>query len=178
MSKSKLPLLLSKFLVLIIAAGLTAVMAPVSANAQTSLIDTFRDWASYEHKGAPSRICFALSKPQKTVPKGVPREAAFLYVSAWPKDGVKAEVSIKLGVPLKKDSLVTVRIGPASYRLIIEADKAFVDDATAELKLLEAMKKGSKLTVEAITASGKKIRDTYSLRGVTKAIKSLNQSCS
>jgi hypothetical protein len=155
-----------------------ALLGAPQANAQTALIDTFRDWASYEHKGNPSKICFALSKPQKTSPENIQREAAFFYVSAWPKDGVKAEISIKLGMALKKNSLATVRIGSASYRLIIEADKAFVDDATAELKMLESMKRGSKLTVEAITASGKKIRDTYSLRGVTKAIKSVFQACS
>ncbi len=149
-----------------------------AANAQTALIDTFNDWASYEHKGAPSKICFALSKPQKTTPSGLQREAAFFYISAWPKDGVRAEISIKLGMPLKRNSLATVKIGSSSYRLIIEADKAFVDDATAELKMLESMKRGSKLTVDAIAANGKKIRDTYSLRGVTKAIKSVFKSCS
>ena len=148
-----------------------------AVQAQTTLIDTFRDWASYEHNGKSQKICFALSKPLKTIPQNIKRDAAFIYVSAWPKDGVKAEVSVKLGFPLKQDSIATIKVGSESYRLIVEDDKAFVDDATAELKLLEAMKRGSKLTIEVLSADGKTVRDTYSLRGVTKAIQSLSTTC-
>lgn len=148
-----------------------------SAAAQTTLVDTFRDWAAYEHNGQPSKICFALTKPTKTSPKLQNRKPVFFYVSAWPKDGVKAEVSIKMGFTIKKDSVATIRIGSASYRLLTESDKAFVDDPTAELKLIEAMKRGSTMTVEAKAESGQISKDTYSLRGATKAIKTVLENC-
>ena len=149
-----------------------------SAAAQTTLVDTFRDWAAYEHNGKPSKICFALTKPTKTSPKSLNRNPVFFYISAWPKDGVKVEVSVKMGYTIQKDSVATIKIGSASYRLLTESDKAFVDDPTAELKLIEAMKRGSTMTLEAKAASGQTSKDTYSLRGVTKALKTLVENCS
>lgn len=155
---------------------LTTVWA-LPVQAQTTLVDTFKDWATYEHDGKPSKICFALTKPQKSTPASLKRQPAFFYVSAWPKDGVKAEISVKMGYEIKKDSIATIKIGSASFRLLTEADKAFVDDPTTELKLLQAMKRGSSMTVEAQTLSGQTSKDKYSLRGVTKAIRSLTKNC-
>ena len=158
--------------------ALPQTMFAQTAESQTTLIDTFKDWAAYQHDGKASKICFALTKPKTTSPSSLKRNPVFFYVSAWPKDGVKAEISVKMGYTIKKDSVATIKIGSASYRLLTESDKAFVDDPTAELKLIEAMKRGSTMIVEAQSANGASSKDTYSLRGVTKAIKTLVENCS
>jgi invasion protein IalB len=104
--------------------------------------------------------------------------ASLFYISAWPKDGVKAEVSVKLGFPVKSGSDVKVSIDKDSFKLFPKDERAFVADATQELKLIEAMKKGTRLKVEAKGERGTTTTtDTYSLSGFSQAIQALAAAC-
>ena len=76
-----------------------------------------------------------------------------------------AEVSVKTASPLKPGGVSTIIVDKASFKLTAKADRAYVLDATEELKLLEAMKKGSSVIVVAQTEQGVVAKDTYSLAG-------------
>ena len=90
---------------------------------------------------------------------------------------MKSEISLKLGYKIKTGSDVVVNIGTATYTLFGKDDRAFVADPTQELKLLDEMKKGSKLQVQATSERGTATTDTYSLAGLSQALKALAQSC-
>ncbi|MEL6298180.1 MAG: invasion associated locus B family protein [Pseudomonadota bacterium] len=156
---------------------LAAALLSAGATAATKLTTKFKDWEVYQHSGSPADICFATSKPKETAPRGISRDSAYFYVSAWPKDGVKAEISLKLGYEIEQGSDVVVQIGNGRFRLFPKGDKAFVRDPRDELKLIEAMKGGSFMVVTAKSESGTSTKDTYSLIGVTKAIGAID-SCS
>ncbi|MEM9026912.1 MAG: invasion associated locus B family protein [Pseudomonadota bacterium] len=160
----------------ILAFAMVSTVAYAQSEGPTKEVSTFKDWKTFEHRGAPGDICFATSQPKETEPTGVSRESAYFYVSAWPSDGVKSEVSLKLGYAIKSDSTVTVEIGNARFSLFSKGDKAFVSDPNEELKLVNAMKRGSFMTVTATSDSGTQTKDTYSLLGVTAAINAIN-SC-
>ena len=158
-----------------VAAGLLIVTAgPGNA---ASLVKTFRDWSLFTHENNGAKVCFAASQPKSTAPQGANRDSIFFYVSAWPKDGVKSEVSVRLGYPIKPGSTVTVKVGSAAYSLFAKDDKAFVADPTDELKLIESMKRGSTMQVQAVSTRGTNTSDRYSLSGVTAAIDALGQNC-
>jgi len=154
-------------------AGLASMTASTVSVAQTKLVNEFKDWNVYRHTGEPAKICFATSQPKETDPRGMNRSSAYFYVSAWPKDGVKAEVSLKLGFDIKPQSGIQVAIGSGRYSLFPKGDKAFVNDPQDELKLIDAMKRGSFMTVTAQTSRGSRVKDTYSLIGVTQAINAI-----
>ena len=92
-------------------------------------------------------------------------------------DGVKAEISVKLGYPIKTGSDITVMVGNDTFTLFPKEERAYVADATEELKLIEAMKKGSKLTVQATSERGTATTDTYSLAGLSQALQALAAAC-
>lgn len=165
----KLPIALAGAAIVMLTAG--------HAAAQTKVVNTFKDWTLYAHSGAPADICFITSQPKEATPPGSLNDRSFFYVSAWPKDGVKAEISIKLGRTIKAGSNVSVQIGNSSYELFTKGDKAFVNDPTEELKLIDSMKRGSFMVIKAVDAGGQEITETYSLIGVTKAIGTLEQGC-
>lgn len=149
-----------------------------TADAQTAnQVEKHGDWIMYTADAGGSRLCFVTAQPNDTKPDGARRDAIHFYVSAWPKEGVKSEVSIKLGYPVKKGSTPTVSIGPQAFKLFIKDDKAFVADPTAELKLIEAMKKGGKVLVEAVSERGTSTSDIYSLSGFDKALQALSVKC-
>lgn len=162
--------------VLLAVAGALALDA--AAMAQTAnLVEKHGDWTMYTADSGGSRLCFVTAQPTDTKPDGAKRDPIHFYISAWPKEGVKSEVSIKLGYPVKKGSATTVSIGPQAFKLFIKDDKAFVADPTAELKLIEAMKKGAKVLVEAVSERGTATSDIYSLSGFEKALQALATKC-
>jgi invasion protein IalB len=149
----------------------------VPAAAQTALeAGRYGDWILSVAPGE-SKICYAATQPKAKEPATANRAKVLLYISAWPKDGVKSEVSFKLGYPIKTGSEVTVLVGKDTFSLFPKEDRAFVDDPTEELKLIEAMKKGSKLLVKATSERGTATTDTYSLAGLSQALQALATSC-
>lgn len=141
------------------------------------LVEKSGDWSMFSHDAAQKRICFVATQPSSSTPKDAKREQAFFYISAWPKDGVKSEVSILLGYPIKKGSDVTVTVGSASFKLFAQGDKAFVANPNDELKLIEAMKRGSTMDVAATAEAGFETQDKFSLSGITAALKNLGSKC-
>ena len=136
-----------------LAALALAALTPPSANAQATTVEgTFGTWSLYENATGESKLCFVAATPSEKKPPTANRGPALLYVSAWPKDGIRSEVSVKLGYPVKPDS-------------------------TEELKLVEALKKGSKADVTATSARGTETTDTYTLSGLTQALTELGKQC-
>ncbi len=94
-------------------------------------------------------MCFIAAQPQAVEPLGANRGPIFFYITAWPKDGVKTEPSIKVGYPVKPDAEMSVTVGTDAFKLLIKGERGFVQDPTEELKLVEALKKGSNAFVKA-----------------------------
>jgi len=149
------------------------------ALAQETALETgkFGDWVVNQDASKAPTICFAASQPQLKEPAGANRAKTVLYVSAWPKDGVKTEVSIKLGYPIKPGSPVAVTVGANAFQLFAKDDRAYIADPTDELKLVEAMKSGTTLVVKATSAKGTQTTDTYSLKGLDQALAAVAAAC-
>ena len=148
-----------------------------AATAQTRSISKFGEWAVYAHDEASGRICFASTPPRASDP---PQDTGFkplLFVSAWPREGVRAEVSVKTAAPLKSGGGGTIIVDKVSFKLAANGDRAYVMDSTEELKLLEAMKKGSSVIVVAQTEQGVVAKDTYSRAGITQALQAITAAC-
>jgi hypothetical protein len=160
-----------------LAALVSAVLAGGAQAQSVTKAGTFGDWSLYTDDKKPHQFCFVASEPKSSEPADAARDAPHLYISAWPKDGVKAEVSFLLGFPTKKNSEITASIAPAGFKLFANDDRAFVQDSTQELKLVEAMKKASKLTVTATMQTGVAVSDGYSLSGLAQAMSELQSSC-
>lgn len=148
----------------------------VPANA-AKLIEKNGDWSLFIHDAAQKKICFAASQPSNSSPSDAKREEVYFYVSAWPKDGVKSEVSVLLGYPIKKGSDVTVTISGETFKLFPQDDKAFVADPNDELRLIDAMKRGNLMQVAATSEAGVATEDSFSLRGVTASLRDLDSKC-
>ena len=151
---------------------------PVAAWAEgANVAGTFGDWSLYTNDAGASRICFVAAAPAEKKPANANRATMLFYISAWPKDGVRSEVSVKLGYPIKSGSTVGVAVDSEKFDLFPKDERAYVADATQELKLIEALKKGTKATVSATSERGTLTTDTYSLTGLTMALQKMTETC-
>lgn len=168
---------INRTLLAILAVFAVLVSSPASAQG-TNVVKTFSAWTLYSHKGSPGDICFITSQPRETKPADVQRDRAYFYVSSWRKDGIRSQVSVLLGYDLEDQAAITVKIGSRTFKLFAKDDKGFVSDATNELQLIDAMKRGNFMTVRAKTKDGTETVDTYSLIGATAATNALAAGCS
>jgi invasion protein IalB len=146
------------------------------ADAQTRAAKRYGDWRVLAHEGEDGRICFATATPKVSDPSSASAGAHF-YISAWPRDGVRAEISVKTSQPLKPNAPASIAIDKVFYKLFSKGDRAYVIDPTDELKLLDAMKKGTTVTVIAQSETGVVSKDTYSLAGISQALQAVSGGC-
>ena len=155
---------------------LLGVATALGAEAMTR-VDTYGDWALLTDGKAPHLFCFVTSEPTASESQSTTRDAPRAYISAWPKDGIKGEVSFRMGFRIKKNTEGTATVSPGGFRLFGSNDRAYVSDSTQELKLVEAMRKGSTMTVAIPSERGKTVTDTYSLNGIGLALQKLQETC-
>ncbi len=159
-------------------AAAAMILAPATASAQgAKFLKSFKDWSAYAYDGPDKKICFAVSKPKDIEPKNVDRSDIYFYISTWPKESVRAEISVKAGYKYKKGSKTTASIGSNVFEMFTDDDKAFVQSPDTERNLVAAMRKGSKMTIKGRNNDGTETVDVYSLSGITAALKYVTQNC-
>jgi hypothetical protein len=156
-----------------------AAPAPTVGGVQPTLLGMFGDWGAYTAAPGGKKICFALAKPanSETVPPNRPRDPAYLFVSSRPAEKVKDEVSIIIGYGFKPNSDATLELGGASYAMYTQADGAWIKNAAEETRLIDAMRKGSDVTVKGNSAKGTATTDTFSLKGLAQALDKVGEEC-
>jgi hypothetical protein len=149
--------------------------APASVKAR--LLEKIGDWSVFVYEDTGGRVCFAAAPPSDMQPKGAKRTPVIFYVTTWQKDGVRNEVSVKLGYSIKANSSATVTAGGKNFTFPGDDDKAYAKDAGDERKLLAAMAAGGAMIVKATSAKGTATADQYSLEGAAGAVQKLQETC-
>jgi hypothetical protein len=146
---------------------------------EPTLLGQYGDWGAYTASPAGSKICFALAKPKasKTEPPGRSRDQSYLFVSSRPADNVRNEVSVIIGYPFKSSSDAIAEIGGNKFGMYTQNDGAWIKNMTEEARLLDAMRKGSDLTVKGTSGRGTQSTDQYSLKGLAQALDRVDQEC-
>jgi len=165
------------------AAPETAAAAPAAPPAvggvQPTLLGMYGDWGAYTAVPGGKKICFALAKPasSQTVPANRPRDPAYLFVSSRPAEKVRDEVSIIIGYGFKPNSDAEIQLAGASYAMYTQNDGAWVKNAAEESRLVDAMRKGSDVTVKGTSAKGTSTTDMFSLKGLAQALDKIGEEC-
>ena len=149
-------------------------------NAEESLknIGKFKDWESFILIQEQKKICFARSSPIVRAPKKYKREPSVLFVSFRPDENIKNEISVTNGYDFKIKSSVTAKSGKKIYDLFSKGKFAWIADLEEEEKLINTMKKASRLMIVGNTNDGNQTTDHYSMMGFTKAFNAAKKSCS
>ena len=141
-------------------------------------IGKFKDWETIVIKNNSKLVCFAQSKPVLQSPKSYKREAR-LFVSFRPNEKILNEISITSGYKFNNQNSITAKSGKFKYKFdIAQENFAWMADNKMEKKMINTMKKGSRIMVSGYNQEGSQTIDHYSLLGFTKAYKAAKKSCS
>ena len=157
----------------------TAAKKDAAPSSKPTLVGTFGDWGAYEAQGAKSKICYALAQPKERTPAALKRDQAYIFISSRPGEGVRNEVSVIMGLPLKEGSGdAKAEVGTTTFDLVTKGQNAWMKNAAQEGQLIDVMKKHGRLVVKAPGAKGALATDSYSLSGLGQALDRVAKDCS
>ena len=150
-------------------------------------VDVVKNWTVYQSKNVPLE-CGIISRPTESVNTkdgklaAVKRGEILLAVTIDPKlTGSRYLVSFQSGYPFKKDSTVTMRIDNRAFTLEIgktDSDSEWAWPPSDDEVIVNAMKRGVNAVLTAVSRRNTDTKDTFSLLGVTEALKIAEERCS
>jgi hypothetical protein len=160
------------------AAPTTTAAAP-AGDTQPTLLGQYGDWGAYWAMPNGRKVCFSIAKQKASVtnPAGRKRDPAYVFISTRPSENVRNEVSVIIGYPFKDKTDATAEIGADKFAMYTLNDGAWIKNVAEEARMVDAMRKGSDLTVKGVSGHGTESTDTYSLKGLSQAVDRTAQEC-
>jgi hypothetical protein len=82
-----------------------------------------------------------------------------------------------IGYPFKSPSDATAEIGSAKFAMYTLNDGAWIKNVAEEARMVDAMRKGTDLTVKGMSGHGTESTDQYALKGLSQAMDKADQEC-
>lgn len=165
---------LSSFRPLALLLAISALAAP--ALAEPTAVGRFRDWAVFTEERGGDLICYAASQATSKAPSSVRHGDVWFYVTSWKSGQANNQPSLKVTFDLQSGSTPRATIGRSSWNLFTSGGEAFADDAD-DPRIVDAMRKGSSLSVSARSARGTNVTYRFSLSGSADAIAKAQEAC-
>lgn len=158
-----------------IATALALVMAASGvASAQSpTRIQQFNAWGAYSYQAGNGKVCYVLSVPKERTPASVDHGDIFFLVSQRPGQNISYEPQAMMGYPLQDNSKVNVVIDGRTFVMFTKGNSAWVENAAEEPVLVAAMKSGKAMSVKAKSRRGTETSYSYSLSGISAALKQI-----
>lgn len=151
--------------------------AAASANTFKEL-GVYRNWTAVTFTEGNRTTCYMTSKPTKFVPRDKDRHGdVTLYVTHFPGEGVKNEVSLVVGYNWHRNSPVSAQVGGKRTDMYTQDKVAWVTDIKQLPTLVNDMRKGSTIKLTGKSRRGTSTEYTFSLSGFTAAHKAISQAC-
>ena len=147
-------------------------------------LGTFKAWTAWTGSDANGAMCYISASPDDWSPKevnGSPVRRSPIHFLVINRKGLgtKNEVQTQVGYPFHPtNATVTATVDGKTFPMVTEGEAAWLAVEADEATFVEALKAGTKLTVNGTSQKGNKMSDSYSLSGVTAALGEINKACS
>jgi len=160
---------MSAKLLILSALLLGAASAPLHAQPSPRMIKTFNDWGVYTYRNGSGSNCYVLTMAKDAQPTTVQHGDNFFLIA--PKSsGSDLYPQAVMGYDLKEGSQMRATINGEVFLLTARGNGGWTAQESRDAALISALKSGSSMTLEAVSARGTQTRYTFSLSGVTAAL--------
>ena len=156
--------------------ALLAAATPALAQGGASKIGQHNAWGTYSYQDNSGKVCYVLTVPTDKKPTTLDHGDIYFFVSQKPGQNVSYEPQFIASYDFQANSKVKVTVGDKSYSLFTRGKSAWMENAAEEPQLISAMRGGADMKVQATSGRGNATNYTFSLRGITAALNSI-QTC-
>lgn len=151
--------------------------ASTAGGHQATQLGTFRDWGAYSSTVGRGKVCYALAEPKARTPANLKDTKGYLFISTRTAERVKNEISLVMNFDLKEDVDHELVIGPTKFALVAKGQNLWIKNPAEEGRAIDAMRRGSELTVRGTSRRGNPTSDRYSLAGFSDAVDAAAKDC-
>lgn len=145
-----------------------AFLAPC-AMAQPTAIGRFNDWSVFTDTNGGETVCYAATAATDKAPASADHGEVWYYVTNWKSGRARNQPSLKVGFKLRESSGGKASVGRSSWSLFSVGQEAFASDSD-DKRIVDALKKGAELRVEAVSERNTQVAYHFSLKGSAAAI--------
>jgi hypothetical protein len=150
----------------------------VMAGSATEILGTFDDWTAYVFSDNGGKVCYMATEPTKSEGKYKVRNDVFLFVTHRTADKTFDTVNVMAGYTYKTGSKPTFVVDKKkAITMVSHADTAWTKDAKTDKLLVDQMRAGSKAVLKGTSRRGTLTKDTFSLKGFSKAYRAIQKAC-
>ena len=150
--------------------------AAPAALAQSKAIGRYNDWRVYTEGDGRNMVCFAAVEASDMAPKAADHGEVTFYVAAFKSGAATSQPSLRGGYTLRADLAPQAIVGRDRFPMYAAGQEAFFPD-DREKPLIEALKKGQELRVEAASVKDARTAYHFSLKGSRDAIDKARTLC-
>lgn len=152
-----------------------ALVAPLASAAPTA-IGRYKDWTVFTEKVNGETLCYAATEATDKAPKSANHGDIWFFVSNWKSGKARSQPSLKVGYELRADLPARATVGRAGWTMYGVGREAFAQNRD-DSQLVSALKRGTELHVEAVSARNTKVSYYFSLSGSSAAIDKASSMC-
>ena len=153
-----------------------AAAAAPGGNSPRLLADS-KDWKAVAAAVGSGKLCYALSKAQKMEPPSLNHGDVTFFVTSRTADNVRNEPSLQVGYPLKENAKVVVDIDGKKFGFFSKGDGAWLEQNSDFTPFMDALRKGTKLSIAATSGRGNPTSYVFSLSGISGALEAVSKEC-
>ncbi|MEM5515905.1 invasion associated locus B family protein [Henriciella sp. AS95] len=146
------------------------------AHAAPTAVGRYKDWTVFTETVNGETLCYAATEATDKAPRSADHGDVWFFVSNWRSGKARSQPSLKVGYELRADLPGRASIGRSGWTLYGVGREAFAQDRD-DSKIVSALKKGSELRVEAVSARDTKVSYHFSLSGSAAAIDKASSAC-
>lgn len=147
-----------------------------TAAAEPKAVGKFRDWSVFTEERGGDLVCYAVTEASSKAPTSVRHGDIWYYVTSWKSGQAKNQPSFKAGFDLSARTAPKTTVGRSSWQMFSSGNEGFADDAD-DPRIVDALRKGSSLTVTAQSSRGTNVTYRFSLSGSADAIARAEEAC-
>jgi invasion protein IalB len=153
-----------------------AVAAPASAQTP-KFVSSFKDWTVYEVADGKGKMCYAASEPTGQDGTIKSRGNPAVLVARLPGSSPTDQVSVQPGYTYRKNSTVEVKVESRTFQLFTKGEHAWAKTEADDKALIDAMRRGTIMTIRGTSVRDTYSLDTYSLNGFSAAYDAMRNAC-
>ena len=98
-------------------------------------------------------------------------------MASWKSGAASEQPSFMADFSLRKDDPPTIQIDKKKFSMFASENEGFIAENSDEKSLINEMRAGSNMRIRAVSGRGTKVSYSFSLKGVTAALKKAQESC-
>lgn len=161
---------------ILLALALICLSSPVQAEEAKS-IGTYGDWTAYSFQDNGAKSCYMAATPQDAKGDYTKRGNVYAMITHRPKDKTFGVFSYLAGYTYAKGAKVTASIDGTVFTLVGQDETAWTPNDETDAKLSDALRHGTKMVVEGVSAKGTATKDVFSLKGSGSAYDAISKAC-